>query len=99
MSHGINVAPQELASAPVELIMHEDPVQPRNDDEGSVPYSPFMYMMPKGARGFRSPKRLVEQFAIPPILKFVDTTKVGPETTELEQLEVHQEDIVPYQNT
>ena len=55
--------------------------------------------MPIGARGFRSPKWLVEEVAIPLVLKFVDTAKVGPDTTKLEQLEVHQEDIFPIETS
>ena len=80
---------------PVEVVIHEVPVQPENDDEGSVPCSPFQSMMPRGPRGFHSPKRIVEEFFVTLVLKFVDTTKGGLDTTKPEQLEAHQEEIFP----
>ena len=30
---------------------------------------------------FRSPKQLMEEVVVPPVLKFVDTTKIGLDTT------------------
>ena len=65
LSHRIDVAPQEPASTLVEVVMHEVPVQTGNDDDGSVPCSPFQFMMPRGARGFHSPKWLMEEFVVP----------------------------------
>ena len=81
LSHGINATPQEPASTPVDVVMHEVPVQPRNDDEGFVPCSPFQSMIPRGARGFCSPKRLVEEVFVPLVLKFFDMAKGGRDTT------------------
>ena len=54
--HGINDVPQETSSTLVEVVIHEVPAQTGNEGDESIPNSLFQSFMPRGARGFHSPK-------------------------------------------
>ena len=100
-SFRIDVVPQEPASTPVEVVMREASAQAGNEDDESIPRPLFQSMMPRGARGFRSPKRLMEEVVVPPVLKFVDLgyymANIGPVIAKslLEYLETRKEYEVP----
>ena len=55
-SFRVDATPQELESNLVEVVIHEDLAEARNEDDESVPHSLLQSMMPRGARGFLSPK-------------------------------------------
>ena len=71
----INVVPQEPALTLTEVIVHGSLAQDGNKDDEAIPRSSFQSMMPRGASGFRSSQRLMEEITIPPMLKFVNLEK------------------------